>query len=158
GAGARHHRVRPPGAAGGARGLGLGHERRTDAAPPALRQAGQAINATAPAVPAGDDGAHEASLLLAREQRVRMLANDPLEGGQRVGRARDRLGAAPQLEHLRALVQPALADRQRHAGTTSRASSSIAARSSMSSVWSMTRATPTFSQRLSSSTRRAGSP
>ena len=111
-----------------------------------------------PAVPAGDDGAHEASLLLAHQQRVRMLANDPLEGGQRVGRARDRLGAAPQLEHLRALVQPALADRQRHAGTTSRASSSIAARSSMSSVWSMTRATPTFSQRLSSSTRRAGSP
>src|SRR5205085_10784917 len=99
-----------------------------------------------------------AAVFLADGQGGGMLAHKSVQIRERVGGPGDSLGALPQLEHLRALLQTALADRQRHARTNSRASSSIAAVSSMSSVCSMTRVTPSFSQARSSSTSSPGAP
>ena len=98
------HGIEPTRAAGGETAFGLEDEGLTDAAAPAFWDDGEAIDAAAPAVPAGDDGADETAVFLADEQGVGMLANDPLEVRERVGGPRDGLGAFPQLEHLGALL------------------------------------------------------
>src|SRR5262249_61039149 len=128
----------PPRAAGGGAAPALRAERFPGGAPPTSGEPREPIDPAAPAIPTGDDGSDEPAVLFADEQRVGVLANDALEIGQRVGRPRVGLGAFPELEHFRAFLQAALADRQRHDGTTSRASNSIAAKSSMSSVCSIT--------------------